>query len=235
MKVDILIASLPVSALNYAPAAPALLKSCVEQAGFRAKTIDLSQSFFIEQSDKNYQTYDKQSAALQPHSTTGIEDMSEVEEWLSGSMHKINKINPLTIGFSIFTYYMHRSANLLSKRLREEYPDIKIILGGFGSSQPATSLTGLVDIRGADKILKFNQYMKKHNLCDYFIEGEGEESLVSYLLESNTETVDNNQKLYNVPISDFTDYDFNNAPSTSFVGKVIKVLDANGKTLTGAE
>ena len=34
---------------------------------------------------------------------------------------------------------------------------------------------------------------------------------------------------------DFTDYDFNNAPSTSFVGKVIKVLDANGKTLTGAE
>ena len=226
MKVDILIASLPVSALNYAPAAPALLKACVEQAGFCAKTVDLSQSFFVEQSNKNYQLYDQQSAALQPHRTTGIDDMSKVEEWLTASVDKIKKINPLSIGFSIFTYYMHRSAYLLSKKLKEECPNIKIILGGFGSAQPATSLTGLVDIRGVDKISQFNQYMKKHNLCDYFIEGEGEESLVNYLLESKKETVNDNQKLYNVPISDFTDYDLENYAYTT--DKMLPITGSKG-------
>jgi len=34
---------------------------------------------------------------------------------------------------------------------------------------------------------------------------------------------------------DFRNYDFSNAPSTSFVGNVIKILDENGKGLQGAE
>lgn len=34
---------------------------------------------------------------------------------------------------------------------------------------------------------------------------------------------------------DFRNYDFSNAPSTSFVGNVIKILDENGKGLKGAE
>jgi len=208
MACDILITALPVSALNYAPAAPALLKACVEEAGFTAHTLDLSQSFLMEQSNSSFDQYDRDSSCLQPNVT--VTDLTKINLWLDSSIEKIRKINPKYIGLSIFSYFMHRSAFLLAERLRDDLPNIKIILGGFGATQPASSLDNLRDFKKSELIKPFNKFMSDRNLSDYNIIGEGEDKLVSLLLQEERKMIQGDDKLYKVPMSDFTDYDLEN-------------------------
>lgn len=203
---DILICSLPVSTLNYAPAAPALLRACVESAGYTAKTKDLSQTFYIEISGKNFQQYSEDTKFLLPNHEYDSISESQVNQWLDLTISYIKNISPKFISFSIFSYFMHRSAYLLAKRLRRDIPEIKIILGGFGLTQPATSLKNVDKIKGIDLVKPFNQLMTEFGLCDYNIIGEGEEKLINLL---NSQDTDNNfsiDDIYDVPISNFDDY-----------------------------
>jgi tRNA A37 methylthiotransferase MiaB len=202
---DLLICALPVSALNYAPAAPALLKSCVESAGFTAKTLDLSQEFYLKISQKDFLQYSQDSKFLLPnHEYNAISDL-KVKEWLSQSIEIIKSINPKYIGLSIFSYYMQRSAYLLTKEIRLHCPTVKIILGGFGLTQASSSLKNLDNFKNTDLIKPFNQFMHEQGLVDHNIIGEGEDALVS-LLQDNIPVVNSLDDLYNVPISDFSDY-----------------------------
>ena len=159
---DILICSLPVSALNYAPAAPALLKACVETAGFTAKTIDLSQSFYVNISNRNFDQYSEDSKFLLPGNKYDAQSESKVTSWVIQSTDYIKNINPKFVAFSIFSYFMQRSAYLLAKKLRKDAPHIKIILGGFGLTQPATSLKNLdTKFKDSELIIPFNKFMIK--------------------------------------------------------------------------
>lgn len=215
---DILICALPVSALNYAPAAPALLKACVEKAGFTAKTIDLSQTFYVNISDKNFDQYTEDTKFLLPGHEYDIHSHSKVTSWTIQSINYIKSVNPKFVAFSIFSYFMQRSAYLLAKKLREDAPHIKIILGGFGLTQPATTLKNLdKKFNNSELISSFDQFMIKHNLCDHNIIGEGEDQLVSLLQQSisNSYSLDD---LYNVPISNFVDY---NLKDYLYVDKIL--------------
>ena len=212
MNCDILIIALPVSALNYAPAAPALLKACVEQIGFKARTLDLSQSFLLENSRNDFLQYDEDTRSLQPNNISDPRKVDVVQQWLSNSVDKIKEINPKYVGLSIFSYFMHRSAFVLAERLRKDLKEVKIILGGFGMTQPASSLFKMSGISNLDSIINFNVVMKEKGLCDYFIVGEGEEGLTSFLLDEKrlTESDVDDDKKYKAPISDFSDYDLQN-------------------------
>ena len=207
MKCHVLIASLPVSALNYPPAAPALLKACVEQSGFTAKTADFSQSFFKEISQADFLTYDEDSKLLQPNVDCGGRDMSKINQWLDNTIASIRDIDPAYIGLSIFSYYMHRSAFLLARRLRTECPQIKIVIGGYGSTQPAGSLNGLANLNGMETLMQFNRFMKQRGLCDHFIIGEGEDALVRLLDQEAKTTMGMSKRTYTAPVSNFEDYD----------------------------
>lgn len=215
---DILICSIPVSTLNYAPAAPALLKACVEKAGFTAKTIDLSQSFYINFSNRDFDQYSEDTKFLLPGNDYDKKSESKVTTWIAYSIDYIKNINPKFVAFSIFSYYMQRSAYLLAKKIREELPHIKIILGGFGLTQPATTLKNLEkQFKDSELIVPFNQFMIKRNLCDYDIIGEGEDKLVSLLQQSTTNNYSLDD-LYNVPISNFDDY---NLKDYVYVDKIL--------------
>jgi len=205
---DILICALPVSTLNYAPAAPALLKACVESAGYKARTVDLSQKFYVDISNKNFNQYSEDTKFLLPNSEHDHVSESKINLWLDLSINYIKNINPKFVSFSIFSYFMQRSAYLLAKKVRQDLPHTKIILGGFGLTQPATSLKNIDKFKNIDLIKPFNQLMLELNLTDYNIIGEGEEKLVN-LLNSQSNKIVNNQSLddiYNVPVSNFDDY-----------------------------
>lgn len=206
---DILICALPVSALNYAPAAPALLKSCVEKAGYSARTLDLSQTFYKDISNKNYSQYSEDTKFLLPNHVYSADSELKVQVWIKDSIAKIREINPRYLALSVFSYYMHRSAYLLTKEVRQQLPNIKIILGGFGVTQPATSLKNLEAFKQIELIKPFNQFMVDNKLCDHVVIGEGEDALVS-LLEKDSKSVSLYGDLYNVPISNFDDYDLEN-------------------------
>jgi radical SAM superfamily enzyme YgiQ (UPF0313 family) len=202
---DILICSLPVSALNYAPAAPALLKACVEKAGFTAKTVDLSQSFYINISNRNFNQYSEDSKFLLPNHEYDAVSKSKIDLWLNQSIDKIKRKNPKYVALSIFSYYMQRSAYLLTKEIRLHCPTAKIILGGFGLTQSSSSLKNLDNFKNIDLIKPFNQFMQEQGLVDHNIIGEGEDALVS-LLQDHLPVVESMDDLYNVPISNFSDY-----------------------------
>jgi radical SAM superfamily enzyme YgiQ (UPF0313 family) len=205
---DILICALPVSALNYAPAAPALLKACVEKAGFSASTIDLSQSFYIEISNRDFAQYSEDTKFLLPNHEYDKDSDTKVNLWLAQSIDKIKAKNPRYVALSIFSYFMQRSAYLLAKEIRKHCPTAKIILGGFGLTQASSSLKNLDNFKNIDLIKPFNQFMQEQGLVDHNIIGEGEDALVS-LLQDNIPIVDSMDDLYNVPISNFSDYNLN--------------------------
>ena len=207
LHTDILICSLPVSSLNFAPAAPALLKSCVEKAGFTAKTADLSQVFYIEISNKNFNLYDHDSSYLLPRHSRHVDSESKVKDWLDLCIKEIKQVNPKFIGLSVFTYYMIRSAYLLCVEIRKHCPNIKIILGGYGLTQSANNLKNIPGIKNIDLIKTFDVFCTEQNLSDYNIIGEGEEALVKILEGSDLEQKNNDAVvLYNVPISNFDNY-----------------------------
>lgn len=225
MTCDILIVALPVSALNYAPAAPALLKACVEQVGFSARTLDLSQSFLLEISNNDFLQYDKDTLSLQANNNLDPRQDTLVQEWLSRSIDKIKKINPRYIGLSIFSYFMHRSAFVLAEKIRKELKNVQIILGGFGVTQPASSLSGMKGLSKIDCIKNFNTVMQDRNLCDHVIIGEGEDQLASFMLQIEKKTEPDN-KIYTAPISDFSDYDLINYNYVS--GKLLPITGSKG-------
>ena len=205
---DILICALPVSALNYAPAAPALLKACVEKAGFSANTLDLSQSFYIEISNKDFAQYSEDTKFLLPNHEYDEISKLKIDLWLRQSIDKIKAKNPRYVALSIFSYYMQRSAYLLAKEIRKHCPTAKIILGGFGLTQSSSSLKNLAEFKNIDLIKPFNQFMQEQGLVDHNVIGEGEDALVS-LLQEHTPLVDSMDDLYNVPTSNFSDYNLN--------------------------
>jgi radical SAM superfamily enzyme YgiQ (UPF0313 family) len=209
---DILICSLPVSTMNHAPAAPALLKACVESAGYTAKTLDLSQLFYSKISNNNFEQYVKDSIYLLPNNDYDATSKEKINQWLIESISTIKKIKPKYIGLSIFSYYMQRSAYMLAIEIRKELPTVKIILGGFGLTQPATSLKNLSQFKNSELFKPFNQFMTEQNLCDHIIIGEGEDALVNLLDNASVEEKESIDytNLYNVPLSNFDDYDLEN-------------------------
>lgn len=107
----------------------------------------------------------------------------------------IAKPKPKYMGFSLFV-----SNRLLSERfaqrLKIKYPDIKIIFGG-----PEVSY-----------IENIIEYAEKHSYVDYFIMGEGEESLLNIIRGKQSERIiEANQtikKLDTLPILDLSDFHF---------------------------
>ena len=195
------------SALNFAPAAPALLKSCVEQAGFTAKTIDFSQLFYTEISNRDFECYNTDSSYLLPRHPRHTDSENKVKQWLDLCIAYIKNENPKFVGLSIFTYYMIRSAYLLCHEIREHCPDVKIILGGYGLTQSANNLKNIPGLKNIDLVKNFDVFCTERDLSDYNIIGEGEEALVR-ILESNQIITPNVDPvvLYNVPIANFDNY-----------------------------
>lgn len=195
------------SALNFAPAAPALLKSCVEQAGFTAKTTDFSQLFYTEISNRNFDLYNSDSGYLLPRHPRHPDSEQKVQQWLQLCIKQIKQENPKFVGLSVFTYYMIRATYLLCNEIRKHCPDVKIILGGFGLTQSANNLKNIPGLRNVDLVKNFDILCSEKNLSDYNIIGEGEEALIKILESASPpEKNPNPVVLYNVPISNFDNY-----------------------------
>ena len=200
--IDLLICSLPSGILNRPPAAPAILKACVEQAGFSAKTEDLALNFYVNQCHREFEVYYKKTKVFEPFVNFVLTD--DVTQWIDNFCNIINQYNPKFVALSVFSTFQHRACVLLCRTLRESFPDIKIILGGYGLPE-SVSITFDGFIKTEFK--KFDQYMQLYKLADYYVYGEGEQQLVDLLKghpAPDTDIVD----LNTVPIPNFDDYRF---------------------------
>jgi Radical SAM superfamily len=197
--IDILICSLPSGIINRAPAAPALLKACVEQAGFSARTTDFSLSFYINQCHKDFNVYSEEVKLFENY--TKFEMTKSITNWLDDVCEIIVQHQPHWVGLSVFSTHQHRATVLVCKILKEKFPNIKILLGGYGlSEEVGASFSGFTETI----ISNFDQYIKHHQLADYYIYGEGELEIINIL--NNTQSTITSVDLNQIPFSNFDDY-----------------------------
>ena len=152
---------------GYTPAGPALLKGHLESQGFSACVIDFNaqleealgdrdlvavSNFFI-----NHDMY---------HETICRMAMQQIDSWAK----QIIAAAPKWLGISVFSYNSQRAARLLSIRVKQLQPSIKIVIGGAGI--------------GTDYV--FGRSLLDPKFIDAVITGEGELALTE-LLKGNME------------------------------------------------
>jgi len=186
---DILICSLPAGIINRPPAAPALLKACVEQAGFSCRTQDLSLDLYVNHCNKNFELYQKINRVFEP--TTQFNMFPELSEWLDQCIKTFKLISPRFIGLSVFSAHQHRATVMLAEVIRQHLPNTKIIVGGYGLYQDL-----------------FAEKLKQQNLADYYIFDEGENKLVNILQGQPID--DTPVDLQDLPVPNFDNYQLDN-------------------------
>jgi len=193
---DLLIVTVPGTIAKAPPAAPAILKASVVQAGFSCKVLDFNIRFYYED--------DINKHALETYFTTGIniEEESKANQLINKWASEIISHNPKFVGISVFTFQNRIASTLLCKQLKNN-SNIKIILGGQGLSDG-----GILGMQG------FAKDMIDQGLADFYVKSEGENSLVEILkgnflfngINSDTFTQINN--LDHLPVPDYSDYEF---------------------------
>lgn len=151
---------------GYTPAGPALLKGSLESQGFQTKIIDFNAQ--LEQTLTDKQLYAVSNFFMTNdmyHAATCELALQCVDQWAQ----QIVEQQPRWLGISVFSYNSQRAARLLSIRVKQLDPGIKIVIGGAGI---ATDFT-------------FGESMLELRLIDAMIRGEGELALIE-LLKGNT-------------------------------------------------
>lgn len=188
MVTDILICSVPAGIVNRAPAAPALLRACVEQAGYSCRTEDLALNLYVNQCNKNYQHYQEVNRLFEP--MVDFELRPEISDWLDDCVDIFKTVAPKFIGLSVFSTYQHRATVMLAKEIRKHLPTVSIVVGGYGLREN-----------------NFAQTLKQQNLADHYAFNEGETELVDILKGAQL-----SKELVNLefmPVPNFDDYRLN--------------------------
>lgn len=199
---DIIILSVPGTISKSVPAAPALLKASVNQAGFSCQTLDFNIRLYKESLDLN---------SIETYFSTGLNSEYEniakqlVEKWV----FEIINLNPRYVGISVFTYQNRIATRLFCEELKKR-SNIKIILGGQGLSDG-----------GIEGSANFGKLLVEQELADFWIRSEGEISLVELLRGNynypgiNSNTFDQIDNLDQLPFSNFDDYNLDDYESRS--------------------
>lgn len=171
MATDIVICNIP-GTMDYNPfAAPAVLKSSIEDAGFSCTTIDFNIRLYKRFKDNPKLLEEIQVAFINNELENERYEIKKIIDELLGEwISDLKKQNPTFVGISVFTYQNQGSSMMLSKKLKDIYPSIKIILGGQGLASG-----------GINGIMTFPQELKDKNIIDHYIRSEGEQSIVSIL------------------------------------------------------
>jgi len=206
-SIDILICGLPAGVLQRAPAAPALLKGCVQQAGYTAATRDLALDLYINQCGRNLSSFSQINCLFEPM-TQFDSSHALIQAWINDCATMIDSYQPRCLGLSVFSHFQHRATVLICNMVRQRFPEIKIILGGMGLDAGIEySMLNFNNIAKIDLMNKFHMYITRHGLADKFIFGvNGESDLVTALDEIFSRHRDSTAVME--PRSDFDDYQF---------------------------
>lgn len=244
MKLDMLIVSLPVLDLQYPPSSPAVIKSCVNSAGFSAKTYDLNLLLLEMCGNKdkflkvqyNFENVGPKTIINNSDAVESFFDNDHdlIRRWVDASIDLIEQHAPKWLGISVFSYKSHKSCLLLLIELKRRQLPIKIVLGGRGASSYALGPDHNEFRTRIEKCLgpyprphlNFSETMLHYGLADKVIQGDGEQAVID-LLTSDTDpnviTDVSSINLESVPFVDFDDYkissyDYVNEPILPITG-----------------
>ena len=200
---DMLIVTAPWTNTRRPLMAPAALKGVIEQHNFTCRTYDINLDFVkLEDTDpekfelcKNYFAFgtivDKNNL---PIVQNYVEDIAKFI---------LAKYNPKYLAVSVFSYQCQNFSEMFSECIRKMNPDIKLVLGGQGLSTNGIS---------KDREEIWVERLKKANVIDHYIVGEGEVAIVNLLKEGKGPGIDNKEweqqrDLDNIAWPNYSDYD----------------------------
>lgn len=210
MPPDILICAVPARHISRLPAALSILKACVQSAGMSARTVDFNLEFLKNQCGKDHVKFEDLSKPFEPR--VEFTYTPEILSWLDDCIAYIKNINPRWLGISVETPYQHRATILLAQRVREQLPNIKIVLGAYGLKvETQASLQNFPMAKSIDLLNMFDQFITKHQLADQMIYGDAESAIVELLSEGlATSLFPSTKTSFSSPTPDFDDYDLKN-------------------------
>ena len=197
---DILFCSAPGTFSDRPILAPAILKACVESAGFSSTAIDLNIEIYnlIQQHPRRVLIED---FFKQQHIHPDI--VNDIGDLLDYCADRIIRLNPPILGLSLLTQDSQFFTVWLCYHLKTISPDLKIVLGGSG-----------IKAFVAETTVNFAELLRDKGYINDYINGDGEYSVVEYLRGNldypgiNSGTWQPIQDLNALPCPDFTDYDF---------------------------
>jgi radical SAM superfamily enzyme YgiQ (UPF0313 family) len=126
----------------------------------------------------------------------------KVVELLDFMTNRILAHDPQWVCLSLLTYLSQITTRWLCFRLRQRAPDLKIVIGGPGAA---------VSLKSLDS---YSVALQKEGLIDYYVVGDGEQSLISLIKGDVNYAGINSPRwqqlptLNNQPLPDFDDYDW---------------------------
>jgi len=224
-RLDMLIVAMPVLDLQYPPSSPAIIKACVQSAGYTARTLDLNILLknICGSTDRFFQVqYNFENVSPTIVDTTNVidaffnNDKDIINQWIDQSIGQIKKHNPVWLGISVFSYKSHKATLALCVEVKRQLPDIKIVLGGRGSSSFALGPdhsqfhAKIENFLGKYPYKNFGETLLHYTLADKVIQGDGEQAVIDLLAgttEHNIKAQLEDINLETLPFVDFDDYD----------------------------
>jgi len=212
---DIVFCSIPYSSLDHIYSAPAILKGVVQNHGFKAKTMEFG-CRLLELCDNNSDFFYQVQNYFITAGKCNKENENEIIDKFYNEVIDFLIKNPAKyIGISVFSVYTHKATVEILHRLKKENIKSKIVIGGRGANIPifkeVFSTEFSPELTKSEKFITFGELLKKRNLADIVIMGDGEDAIVD-LLENKpfSESNFNNSDMFKTPTPDYEDYNFNN-------------------------
>jgi radical SAM superfamily enzyme YgiQ (UPF0313 family) len=208
---DILILSLPLTTTQQPMHAGAVLKSIANKAGYSCATVDLNKIIVDwirthpNQKLANYFVFGK----------TEDLDFKLIDDFLSIALKIVAEYHPKILGLSVFTDHSRIATKLITQKVRQHFPEIKIIIGGAGCVNPNAdnAANHPLPINGEPS---FAELLLQQKLIDFYIQGDAEHAFYEFL-KNNRDFVGINQDtwrqlsngdLLELPYPDYSDYDW---------------------------
>jgi radical SAM superfamily enzyme YgiQ (UPF0313 family) len=172
---DIVICILPKIDPDAPTVGPAILKSHLESHGFRTTVLDFNIELYryLERFKKHDYYYFDDDFLFSSDNECVNDEFHEFFTKYSRIFYKwiavLRRTNPKYIGLSLLSRYSQSVAIKLSELIRRYLPDTIIVWGGAQVSHKTSII-------------------KEHNLCDYYILGDGEFTIVELLKQNYNAT-----------------------------------------------
>ena len=147
---DILLVTLPPWDMYIPPCGPGILKGIAESHGYSLKVYDAPADLFTIFCHSDSQKL----AETQSYFLTSDVRSDLIDAFYQHVIDKIKTFNFKTLAFSVFSVYTHRATFELLTLIRQQLPDVKILVGGRG-------LTTKLFVNLSDK------FTKSENLSTY--------------------------------------------------------------------
>lgn len=197
---SVVIATVPWTDTDALLMAPGLLKSSLTANNITSVAVDLNQEVrhrVLASPYKDQLIHFMLTSEVRPEAAQEIHDLFL---WMAD---RLTEYNSEWIALSLLTYLSQHSCRWLCFLIKQKNPDVKIVIGGAGCFS---------SLKGIDM---FSSQLKRTGLIDYFIYGDGEQSLVELIKNNVTYPGINNtawkeiEQINQLPFPDYSDYNFN--------------------------